>query len=117
MKAGARLFKRGLALRQRRGQKCRNIVDILGRWELGVGWDILCLDVRAHFKPKLVHFVLALQAPRRRRDGNGIRDKEEELWSQQEGEGVLHNFATTRELDVAAALRITGTGIAKDEPI
>jgi len=56
-----------------------------------VGWDILGLDVRAHSKPKLVHFVLALQA--------------------------LHDFATTRELDVAAALRVARTSITEDDPV
>ena len=43
--------------------KCENIVDFIGRCSLVVGWDILGLDVRAHSKPKLVYFVLALQAP------------------------------------------------------
>ena len=48
----------------------------MGRWELVVGWDILGLYVRAHSKPKLVHFVLALKASRRR---DGISDEEEKL--------------------------------------
>jgi hypothetical protein len=32
-------------------------------------------------------------------------------------EDLLHDLATTRKLDVAAALRIAGTGVAEDEPI
>jgi len=40
--------------------KCGNIIDLIGRWSLVVGWDVLGLDVRAHSKPKFVHFVLAL---------------------------------------------------------
>lgn len=71
--AVTRLVDAGLALRQRdRNVKYRSHID---RWELVVGWDILGLDVRAHSKPKLVHFVLALQASGRR-DGDGISDGE-----------------------------------------
>lgn len=60
--AVTRFVDAGLALRQL--DKYRSHID---RWELVVvGWDILGLDVRAHSKPKLVHFVLALQASGRR---------------------------------------------------
>lgn len=82
---------------------------MIGRWSLVVGWDILGLDVRAHSKPKLVHFVLALQASGR----HGVVNGEEGEYSR----NALQDFATARKLDVAAALRVAGTGITEDEPV
>ncbi len=55
----------------------------IDRWELVVRWDIFGLYVRAHSKPKLFHFVLALQASRRGAMARWIviSDEEEELRS------------------------------------